>query len=291
VRSLDVPGARSPRPPLLVDVDMGLDDVRVLAALPGQDRFEVVGVVTVEGSAGAARGAENALRLLASLGAHRIPVAVGARRALARDVAPPPWRPMTEALGGLAPTLPPARRHVERAEGARFIAGALRRAPLRSVRLLALGPLTNLALAFRGDRELTARVHSLHLLGDFLRCDCYNCRTDPEAARAVLALGLPTLMVVRSATDRAPFDDALLARVAALHGPGARLVASVMRGHPTGQMKLWDDSVLAGLLDSRLLVLEPDEAAGLVRRATALHVEPMRALLLTLWDRSGRRDP
>jgi hypothetical protein len=43
-------GGGSPASPwLLVDADMGLDDARVVLALPMQGTFHVAGVVTVEG--------------------------------------------------------------------------------------------------------------------------------------------------------------------------------------------------------------------------------------------------
>jgi inosine-uridine nucleoside N-ribohydrolase len=268
--------------PLLVDVDMGLDDARVLVALPMQDRYEVVAVVSVEGSAGAARGAENALRLLAAVGADRIPVAVGARAALRGPISPPAWRQRTEELGGLA--LPAARRRVETIPGAALIASVLRRATA-PVHVLALGPLTNLAEALAGDPSLVRRIHTLYLLGDFQRCDGYNCIIDRDAARAVLATGVPTVMVVSSATDAAPFDDALLAQIRRLRGRAAQLVARFMAGHPTGPMKLWDDAVLAGLIDPRVWIFGPP--SGNVRRVVSLDVPRLRRVLLELWGRSS----
>jgi hypothetical protein len=105
--------------PLLVDVDMGLDDARVLLALTRQHRYRVEAVITVEGSAGARRGAENALRLLAAAGAHEVPVAVGAEQALSGPIPAPPWRALTESLGGLQ--LPPARRRTEAGSGAELL--------------------------------------------------------------------------------------------------------------------------------------------------------------------------
>jgi purine nucleosidase len=265
--------------PLLVDVDMGLDDARVLLALPAQRRFRVELVTSVEGSASARRGAENALRLLAVLGWHQVPVAVGAGAALGGPIAPPPWRGISDELGGAA--LPPARRAPERAPASALIVRTLRRLDRPAV-VLALGPLTNLAAALDADPALARRVGSLHLLGDFQRCDCYNCRTDPEAARRVLARRVPVYMVVRSATDRLPFDGDLLARVRRLRGPAGRVVAAMMARHAGAQAKLWDDTVLAALLASDAV---PYRRAGeRLWRAEAASPDAVHRLLLALWD-------
>lgn len=44
---------------LLVDTDMGLDDVRSLFALLGDPRMDIHGIITVEGSASLGKGMDN----------------------------------------------------------------------------------------------------------------------------------------------------------------------------------------------------------------------------------------
>jgi inosine-uridine nucleoside N-ribohydrolase len=265
--------------PILLDLDMGLDDARVLLALPAQRRYRPVLVTTVEGSASAAVGAANARRLLTAVGLDTVPVASGAPRALRRAVPPPPWRALSEQLGGVE--LPAPRGPVETSDAPRAIARALR--AHAGVRVLALGPLTNLAQALEAEPELVRRIPSLYLLGDFERCDCYNCATDPEAARIVLASGIPTHMVVRAATEALPFDRAFLARVHALPGKAARLVARIMATHAGApELRLWDDAVLVSLLDPDAVPYRRSATGPF--RAERLDPERVRRLLLGLWD-------
>lgn len=277
------PSARAPRPaeplPVLLDLDMGLDDARVLLALPAQRRYRPVLVTTVEGSASAAVGAENARRLLAAVGLDAVPVASGGARALRRSVPPPPWRALSERLGGVALAAP--RGGVATNGAPRAIARALREHP--GVRVLALGPLTNLALALEAEPSLARRIPSLYLLGDFERCDCYNCATDPEAARLVLASGVPAYMVVRAATDALPFDRAFLARIQPLRAKAASLVARIMAAHAGApELRLWDDAVLVSLLDPEAVPYRRSAAGHF--RAERLDAERVRRLLLRLWD-------
>ena len=168
----------SAAPALLVDSDMGLDDARVIVALPMQSSFHVVGIVTVEGSGGAVRGADNALRLLAAVGVDSIPVAVGATQTIEGVPIPTPaWRSMADGLGGV--TLPPSSRPPEAVDGATFIETALRTSAA-PVWVLAIGPLTNVATVLARAPDLAARVHSISAEGDFVGCTGY-----PTARRVV----------------------------------------------------------------------------------------------------------
>jgi len=276
------PADTSPsKPPLLLDVDMGLDDARVILALPGQQTFEVKGIVTVEGSAGAAKGADNALRLLAAVGVDTIPVAVGADKAILGPISPPSWRSMAESLGELSLAAP--QRAVEPESGADFIAKVLQDSP-QPVRIVAIGPLTNLALVLDKDPSLAKQIHSLYLLGDFQGCTSYNCSTDLAAAKKVFALKLPTVVVGSSATDKVPFDAAFLSSVQALGSPAGKLVAAMMANHSSGEMKLWDDSVLATALDEQLVTLKKLDAA--TQEVVDIEVLKLHTLLLSLWGSS-----
>jgi purine nucleosidase len=268
--------------PLLCDVDMGLDDARVIVSLPMQDRFRVLGVVTVEGSSGAKKGADNALRLLAALGVDTVPVAIGATEALKGAIAAPAWRSMCEGLGGLS--LSAAKRKPETATGAAFIVEALKKSA-QPVRILAIGPLTNVALALASDSSIAKKIHSISVLGDFLTCTSYNCSTDEDAAKAVFASGVPISMVLSSAATQAPFDATFLAKVQALKGTPGKLVSQFMASHADGYMKLWDDAVLAGLLDSSILTTQTVKTG--LTEATDLDASKLETLLLTLWNRTA----
>lgn len=269
----------TPAPALLIDTDMGLDDARVVVSIPMQSKYHVAGIVTVEGTAGAAKGADNALRLLGALGIDTIPVAVGSTKTAAGASVPAPsWRPMAEGLGGL--TLPAAARQPEAVDGVTFERDLLRNAS-HSIDVLSIGPVSNLALVLTQEPELSNKIHAVYLLGDYGECVGYNCTTDKGGAKTLLDSGIPTYMLLAAQTATAPFDAAFLASVKTLTGPAAELVTGFMSSHADGNMKLWDDGVLATMLDAKVATYA---GSGGTQKSTALEVETLHALLLGLWD-------
>ena len=123
---------------IVIDTDMGLDDVRAIFALLADTSSAVVGIVTVEGSASIGKGTDNLIGLLEKLELDDMPVYRGAARAGAE---PPPWRTTADGLAGN--TFPPPRHiaALNAREGLRDLIEDAGTPP----RYLALGPLGNLA--------------------------------------------------------------------------------------------------------------------------------------------------
>ena len=93
--------------------------------------------------------------------------------------------------------------------------------------ILAIGPLTNIALALAMDRDLPSKVKELWIMGG---CDNsignvtaaaeYNFYVDPEAAQMVLAAGFYTTIVTWTLTlEQATWSDAQLGDIKALDTP------------------------------------------------------------------------
>ena len=78
------------------------------------------------------------------------------------------------------------------------------------IHLLAIGPLTNVALAFKREPRLAERLAHLTIMGGAVRGPYtlalpyaeHNIRCDPEAAHVVLTAGAPTTLVPLDVTTR-----------------------------------------------------------------------------------------
>jgi inosine-uridine nucleoside N-ribohydrolase len=240
---------------VLVDTDMGYDDVMAIAMLLAAG-VPIAGITTVDGLAGAERGAWNMLRLLERTGQRGVPVASGAATPLVGDRAfPAPWRAEADALPGIA--LPSTDLMPQPLPADEFLLSAVDMAS-RPVTLLCLGPLTNVALALRRDaRALRRRVARIVVMGGAVRVPGndtpngvseWNFYVDPAAAHEVVCSEIPIVMVGLDATNLAPRTDdhvgALCRRAA--REPVGRIMQEALR---CMYAYLYDQVAAACLLD------------------------------------------
>jgi hypothetical protein len=122
---------------VLVDTDMGIDDVRAIFALLADSSIVIDAFLTVGGSAALGRGGDNLVGLLEASGSSIIPVIRGRERA---GLESPPWRDTANTLGGAA--FPPPRRAKATDFTLQEVTGIIEQSP--GVQYLGLGPLTNL---------------------------------------------------------------------------------------------------------------------------------------------------
>ncbi|WP_022891144.1 nucleoside hydrolase [Agromyces subbeticus] len=186
--------------PVYFDCDTGVDDSLALAYLLRTDDVSIVGIGTVSGNVAAADAATNTLRLLALAGETNVPVAVGAHH------------PLTGSFGGGVPhvhggngignvDLPPSAREPISTTAAGLLI-ELSKEFAGSLDIIAVGPLTNLALALREDPLLVDRVRSVTVMGGAARVPGNisavaeaNIGADPEAAEQVINAGWDVTLV------------------------------------------------------------------------------------------------
>src|SRR3954465_13347268 len=135
--------------PVIIDCDPGHDDAMALLLALASPELELSAVTTVAGNQTLDKVTANAIRVLDVAGETGIPVAAGADRPLIH-----PARVAGEVHGetGLdGPRLADPSRDPERVRAVELMARELRRRPLT---LIAVGPLTNIALLIAMYPEL-----------------------------------------------------------------------------------------------------------------------------------------
>lgn len=171
--------------PVILDTDIGddIDDALNLALILQSPELDLKAVITVL-NAGDVRAAL-AYRILELHGRTDIPVGIGAEQTLLGK----PSRAIPIQAAALPPgyTAPGPSRN-----GVRLMIDTILLAP-EKITLVAVGPLTNVALALRSEPRLQERIERIVLMsGVFFRAGLeYNVHRDAEAAAIVYASGLP----------------------------------------------------------------------------------------------------
>ncbi|MET8676025.1 nucleoside hydrolase [Streptomyces sp. NPDC004647] len=230
-------GAGSPqdggRRPVVIDTDPGVDDTWAILALAGRPNVELVAIGAAHGNVPAATSAENALRVLDAAGLHQVPVAVGHPTPLQQALHTAEFVHGDDGLGGHAG--PPSRRRPADESAAEQLVRLARQRP-GELSLLALAPLTNIALALRLEPMLPQLVKQVHYMGGAFRSPRGNITPwadantwhDPEAAEEVLRAGFDLTMVPMDVTEHAFVDEGWLEEIASHRTPATDFATSIM---------------------------------------------------------------
>src|SRR5688572_5561858 len=206
-------------PPTLLDLDTGIDDALALLLALRSPELDLIGITCVAGNVTLPQVIRNTLGVLEAAQAPDIPVAAGASHPLRRRLTTATFFHGPDGIGGVP--LPPTSRTTVPQPSPAFICHAAREHE-GELCLIAVGPLTNLALALDDDPLLPQRVHKLIVMGgaalvpgNVTPAAEANFHNDPEAASAVFRAGFDLTMVGLDVTHQALFDPERYRRVRA----------------------------------------------------------------------------
>ncbi len=202
---------------VIIDTDPGIDDALALILALRSPELRVEAVTTVNGNVELEPATRNALRVLEVLDLAEPPiVARGAKQPLVRE--PLAARhvhgedglgdigELTNANGG--PRYPEPTLSPDPASAVEVILGLLRAHP-GEISIVALGPLTNIALALEANPAVFARVKEVIVMGGAVNgignvtaTAEFNFHADPHAASRVMRSGVPITAVGLDVTWR-----------------------------------------------------------------------------------------
>jgi len=280
------PGSPPSRPKMLVDCDPGVDDA--IALLVAMSRADLVGVSTVNGNVSIDHTTHNALAVTEAAGpaGSAVPVHRGAHRPLVEPLVDAGHVHGPTGLGDAA--VPEPSGDIASADAVGFICDSARSCD--GLQLVAVGPLTNIALAVMADPALPSLLGGLTIMGgaassgNITPAAEFNIRADPEAAAIVFRsfpmttmVGLDVTMQVlmgeadrlrlraagsRAAVFAADLLDHAIARAGSLTGLAgapihdATAVVSVLRPELFDGQELPVDVELAGSLTRGMTVVD-----------------------------------
>ncbi|MEK6216133.1 MAG: nucleoside hydrolase [Boseongicola sp.] len=194
---------------IIIDTDPGQDDaVAILLALASPEDVEVLGIVAVAGNVPLPLTGKNARIICELAGRSDIAVYAGCDRPLKRKLVTAENVHGKTGLDG--PELPDPKMPLQDAHGVDFIIETLRREPTRSVTLVPIGPLTNIATAFERAPDIVERVAEIVLMGgayfevgNVTPAAEFNIYVDPEAADIVFRSGAKITVMPLDVTHKA----------------------------------------------------------------------------------------
>jgi len=218
---------------VIIDTDPGLDNTAaILFTLACPERVTVELITTVFGNTSIEDVTRNALAILDVAGRTDIPVYQGAARPLLREPNYAPHIHSSDGLGGLSADYQPSGS-VRPGIAAARIAEHIMASP-GDITLIALGPLTNVALALhlepriaRAVRQIVLMGGAVHVPGNVSPVASANMLNDPDAAAVVYNSGAPLVQAGLDVARPTIITPAFLARIAATDTPQAKMLTRV----------------------------------------------------------------
>lgn len=264
---------------VIVDTDAGLDDLIAIGYLLSSPGINIEALCVVHGLTRVEPGANNIRRLLQLAGRNDIPVYHGQSEGIeGRTEFPASWIYECETLRSVR--LPPLHESVSDSESVDAVTYLRQRISPRNspVSILALGPLTNIALALRGLEltcisRLVVMGGAVLVPGNLKPCNPdegvandtaeWNIYCDPAGASEVFArTDVPQWLVSLDATNHVPLDTSFTSRYFSLEStltlsPLGGVVADIFRFAKhhidTGHYFAWDVLAAMALVDESVL--------------------------------------
>ena len=213
---------------ILIDTDPGIDDSLAILLALASPELSLEGLSVVHGNCSLEQATTNGLSVLELAHAENIPLAKGCELPL---VQPSLLAPETHGNTGLGyaklpePGIKPTSQH-----GADFLIEKILSNP-GEMTLVAIGPLTNVALAIRKEPRIVGALKELIIMGGAIRSEGnttalaeFNTYVDPHAAHIVYHAGIPTTLVPLDVTYQCVLMSQDVERLQTLDSPIPRFI-------------------------------------------------------------------
>ncbi|XP_052174340.1 uridine nucleosidase 1-like isoform X1 [Diospyros lotus] len=219
---------------IIIDTDPGVDDSMAIFLAFQSPQLEILGLTTVFGNTATEDATRNALLLCEIAGCPGLPVAEGSSEPLKGGK--PRVADFVHGSDGLGNIfLPPPKSKKIENTASEFLVDMVSQHP-GEVSILALGPLTNLALAVKRDSTFASKVKrvvilggSFFALGNVNPAAEANIYGDPEAADVVFTCGANISVVGINITTQVKMTDDDLEKLRLSKGRHAQIISNMCK--------------------------------------------------------------
>ena len=189
---------------IIIDCDTGIDDALALLLALQYPEWNILGITAVSGNVPLEQTAPNCIRIC-TLAGKKIPVYAGSAKPLYCEQRTAERVHGRDGLGGVKL---PLGYDIEKETALSYLTGTVRQNP-GEIEIIALGPLTNIALAILTDPYFSEKIGHLTIMGGAIHGGNatasaeFNIYADPEAAKIVFNAGIPMTMIGLDVTNRA----------------------------------------------------------------------------------------
>lgn len=286
---------------LIIDTDPGIDDAMAIFVALQSPEVEVIGLTTIYGNVYTTLATRNALHLLEVAERTDIPVAEGSHVTITKGTKLRIADFVHGADGlGNQNFLPPNGKPIEQS-AATFLVEQANKYP-GEVTLVALGPLTNIALAIQLDPAFAKNIGKIVILGGAFAVNGNvnpaaeaNIFGDPDSADIVFTSGADILAVGINVTHQVVFTDADREKLAASNGKLAQYLCKILDvyyfyhydAYNIKGVYLHDPATMLAAIDPSLFTWTEGavrvQTSGITRGLTILYNKQKRFEEVTEW--------
>lgn len=287
---------------IIIDTDPGIDDAMAIFLALRSPEVEVIGLTTIYGNVYTTLATRNALHLLEVAGREDIPVAEGSHVTLTKGtkLRIADFVHGTDGLGNQNFPSPKGKPLEESA--AAFLVHQAKVNPGK-VTVVALGPLTNIALAIQLDPEFAKNIGQIVLLGGAFAVNGNvnpaaeaNIFGDPDAADVVFTSGADVLAVGINVTHQVILTGSDREKLASSNGKFAQYLNKILdvyfsyhqEAYNTKGVYLHDPTALLAAVNPSLITciegIVRVQTCGITRGLTLLYNKQKRFGEINEWS-------
>jgi inosine-uridine nucleoside N-ribohydrolase len=287
---------------IIIDTDPGIDDAMAIFLALRSPEVEVIGLTTIYGNVYTTLATRNALHLLEVAGRTDIPVAEGSHVTLTKGTKLRIADFVHGADGLGNQNFPPPNGKPIEESATDFLVNQAKANPGK-ITVVALGPLTNIALAMQMDPDFAKNIGQIVLLGGSFAVNGNvnpaaeaNIFGDPDAADVVFTSGADVLVVGTNVTHQVVLSGSDREKLASSKGKFAQYLTGILEvyfsyhwdAYNINGVYLHDPTTLLAAVDPSLVTCTEGavrvQTSGITRGLTILYNKKKRFEEITEWS-------